>query len=80
MLIDTVFARDMYQVYEINDDWLINARISRSSRLAYRPTGLRAMFVFLSWYFDFLLYFDDMWLYFDKYVGPRGLRMYSISI
>jgi len=24
MLIDTMFARDMYQVYEINDDWLIN--------------------------------------------------------
>jgi len=23
MLIDTMFARDMYQVYEINDDWLI---------------------------------------------------------
>jgi len=22
MLIDTMFARDMYQVYEINDDWL----------------------------------------------------------
>jgi len=21
MLIDTMFARDMYQVYEINDDW-----------------------------------------------------------
>jgi len=21
MLIDTIFARDMYQVYEINDDW-----------------------------------------------------------
>jgi len=25
MLIDTMFARDMYQVYEINDDWLINS-------------------------------------------------------
>jgi len=24
MLIDTMFARDMYQVYEINDDWLIS--------------------------------------------------------
>jgi len=24
MLIDTMFARDMYQVYEINDDWLNN--------------------------------------------------------
>jgi len=24
MLIDTMFARDMYQVYEINDDWLID--------------------------------------------------------
>jgi len=23
MLIDTMFVRDMYQVYEINDDWLI---------------------------------------------------------
>jgi len=23
MLIDIMFARDMYQVYEINDDWLI---------------------------------------------------------
>jgi len=23
MLIDTMFARDMYQVYEINDDWFI---------------------------------------------------------
>jgi len=23
MLIDTMFARDMYQVYEINDDWYI---------------------------------------------------------
>jgi len=22
MLIDTMFARDMYQVYEINDDWI----------------------------------------------------------
>jgi len=22
MLIDTMFARDMYQVYEINDNWL----------------------------------------------------------
>jgi len=22
MLFDTMFARDMYQVYEINDDWL----------------------------------------------------------
>jgi len=22
MVIDTMFARDMYQVYEINDDWL----------------------------------------------------------
>jgi len=22
VLIDTIFARDMYQVYEINDDWL----------------------------------------------------------
>jgi len=26
MLIDTKFARDMYQVYEINDDWLIGLR------------------------------------------------------
>jgi len=24
MLIDTMFASDMYQVYEINDDWLID--------------------------------------------------------
>jgi len=23
MWIDTMFARDLYQVYEINDDWLI---------------------------------------------------------
>jgi len=23
MLIDTMFARDMYQVFEVNDDWLI---------------------------------------------------------
>jgi len=24
MLIDTMFARDKYQVYEINDDWSID--------------------------------------------------------
>jgi len=24
MLIDTMFARDMYQVYEISDDWLFD--------------------------------------------------------
>jgi len=24
MLIDNMFARDMYQVYKINDDWLID--------------------------------------------------------
>jgi len=27
MLIDTMFARDMYQVYEINDDWLIALKL-----------------------------------------------------
>jgi len=26
MLIDTMFARDMYQVYEINDDWFLGGQ------------------------------------------------------
>jgi len=30
MLIDTMFARDMYHVYEINDDWLISLRRNSS--------------------------------------------------
>jgi len=35
MLIDTMFARDMYQVYEINDDWY-----SGSESYIYRQSYL----------------------------------------
>jgi len=30
MLIDNMFARDMYQVYEINDNWLFTFVINNS--------------------------------------------------
>jgi len=33
MLIDTMFARDMYQVYEINDDLLITYNLNNESCL-----------------------------------------------
>jgi len=39
MLIDTMFARDMYQVYEINDDWLIAAALVATMHLCYWFTG-----------------------------------------
>jgi len=41
MLIDAMFARDMHQVYEINDDWMIdkNDDLAISGRMTSSISG-----------------------------------------
>jgi len=41
MLIDTMFARDMYQVYEINDDWWLIEECMVACHLLHYKITLR---------------------------------------